>query len=232
MCRITYLPLAIFAVMASFATSAWGSSIGFHEYLKHRHSEDLALPKLYEPVPAHVPQLSNSALVRLWETNQFSPILRDAAIERQLYEAVSQIRDANPARFDAEHPTLGHMLRDPQFFQYALSLYRLDTPRFVHYHHALIPVIRGYAMVLMQPPPPSGVAPEQIVPPPATPNTPSAPEGETNGPPPEALSVPEPSSIVLMTIGLGYLATRMYTRRLVGRHAVASGDGREAVGNQ
>jgi len=200
------------------ATPALSSSIGFHEFLKHHHSEAIVLPRLYEPVPAHVPELSNSALVKLWETNQFSPILRDAAIEKQLYEAVSQIRDSNPARFDPLHPTLGHMLSDPQFFRYALYLYKLDTPRFVHYHHWLIPVIRGYAMELMQPPPPpnSGVAPEQLVGPPVTVTVPSAPESQTIGPPPEALTIPEPSSIVMMAMGLGYLATRIYKRRLVG----------------
>ena len=92
----------------------WGSSIGFHEYLKHRHSEAIVLPRLYEPQPGHVPELSDKALIKLWETNQFSPILRNPAIERQLYEAVSQWRGVNTARWDAAHPTLGHMLSDPQ----------------------------------------------------------------------------------------------------------------------
>jgi PEP-CTERM motif len=187
-----------------------GSSVGFHEFLKHPHSETIVLPKLYEPVPAHVPQLSNHALVKLWETNQFSPILRNAAIEKQLYEAVSDMRNVHTERFDSAHPTLGHMFRDPQFFLYALHLYNLDPARFVHYHHALIPVIRGYAMELMQKPPTSGVAPEQLVGPPPI------PEGGTNGPPPQPLTIPEPSSLVMMALGLGYVATRIYKRRRAG----------------
>jgi hypothetical protein len=107
------------------------------------------------------------------------------------------------------------------FFQYALHLYNLDTARFVHYHHQLVPVIRGYAMELMRPPtpPPAGVAPEQINAPPPSSLTPTpqglspSPQSVSNGPPPEALSVPEPSSIVILAFGVAFVAARVYKKR-------------------
>ncbi len=211
--RAFCLSLAFLVTLASSATPVRGSSVGFHEYLKHSHSQTIVLPRLYERVPSHVPELSNHALLKLWETNQFSPILRNPDIEKQIYQAVEAERNLNPKRFDAEHPSLGHILGDPKFFQYAMYLYNLDTRRFVHYHHAFVPVLRGMAMTEMMPPGSSGTAPEMIEGP-GTSTPPGVPEGGGNGPsPPEMLTIPEPSSIVLMALGIGFLVAQIYIRR-------------------
>jgi hypothetical protein len=192
-------------IVGALAEPVMGSSVGFQEYLKHEHNQSIVLPRLYEPQPSHVPVLSNQELIRLWETNQFSPILRNPQIEVQLYEAVSQRRSLNPVQFDRQHPTLGHLLRDPEFFKYAMSLYNLDTARFVHYHHHLIPVIRGYAMVMATAPEAfAGTAPS---PPPVLP-----PQAEIIFPPPQTLTVPEPASVVSMTAGIGCVAAWILTR--------------------
>jgi hypothetical protein len=212
--RAFYFILGSFAALASSAAPAPGSSIGFHEYLKHPHSDAIVLPRLYEPQPKHVPELSDKALLRLWESNQISPILRNPGIELQLYEAVHHERDRNPARFDAAHPSLGHMFRDQQFFQYALHLYNTHTARFVHYHHHLVPVIRGYAMELMRKPQPPG--PEQVVGTGSSFSPPPAAESLSNLPVPQTLTVPEPLSIVMMVLGLGFVAARVYMRRQPG----------------
>ena len=219
----------IVATIESSGTSN-GSSIAFHEWLKHDHPDSLALPRLHEPVPLHVPDLSNRALIHLWEENQYAPTLRNAAIEVQLAHAVVEWRDQNPTRFDQFHPTLGRLISDPSFFQYALSLYRSHTARFVHYHHELIPVIRGYAMMLQPqprgllgetfPPPPamtlvspqpSGLLSDTFPPPPAITLVSPPPGGTVTvlSSPPGELSVPAPPSLLLMLIGLGYVMRRL-----------------------
>ena len=184
-------------IHAALAATLWGaqvrsSELGFHEYLKHQHNETIVLPKLYESVPKHVPVVMDRELIRLWE-GPGSPILRDPNIEKQLYEAVVAWRNQNPRRFDHEHPTVGHLIRDRDFFDYAMHLYSTHTARFVHYHPHLIPFLRGMAMTLMTPP--TGTGPESIGG--NSPVVPPAPESITNTPtPPQSVSVPEPSSIV------------------------------------
>jgi hypothetical protein len=139
-----------------------------------------------------VPELTNGQLIRLWENNQFSPILRDPNIEKQLCEAVMDRRDLNPERFDHYHPTLGKLISNPEFFQYALFLYNKDTARFVHYHHRLIPFIRGCFMMMEEKPP---VTPEMPMPP-VIPEMPM---------PPISIGIPEPPSFVLLLFGLLFL---------------------------
>ena len=210
------LPLTMVSVLAALAGSVRGSELGFQEYLKHHHSETIILPKLYEPVPKHVPVVSDHKLIRLWE-GPGSPILRDANIEKQLYQAVVAWRDRNPTRFDRLHPTMGHLLRDREFFDYAMHLYHQDTPRFVHYHHHLIPFLRGMAMTLMTPKAP-GTAPETITGGGMIPSVPPAPESIENTPmPPQPLSVPEPASIVSLALGIGIVGAGIWARRRV-RH--------------
>jgi hypothetical protein len=199
--RLSVFSAIVILAWASDVTQARGSSIGFHDFLKHHEGQTFGLPRLHEPLPKHVPHLSNDAVIRLWENNQYSPILRDPGIEKQLCEAVNERRNLNPARFDHYHPTLGRLLSDPQFFQYALYLYNTHTARFVHYHHHLIPIIRGCELMMMKPgmgtggeeitvPPPAG---EMIIPPPA---------GEMIVPP-QGESIPTPPSVVLMALGIG-----------------------------
>jgi hypothetical protein len=189
-----------------------GADLGFEHYLKHQHNETIILPKLYEPVPKHVPVVTDRELIRLWEGSG-SPILRDPNIEKQLYAAVVAWRDQNPRRFDHQHPTVGHLIRDREFFDYAMYLYHLNTARFVHYHHHLIPFLRGMAMTLMTPTG-SGPGSGGATSPPVSP----APESISNTPtpsPPQSLDVPEPSSIVPMALGIGSLGAGIWARRRV-----------------
>jgi hypothetical protein len=215
------LRLTIFAALAA---TLWGaevrsSELSFHQYLKHQHSEMIVLPKLYEPVPKHVPVLTDRQVFRLW-LGPGSPIPRDPKIEKQLYEAVVAWRDHNPPRFDHEHPTLGHLIRDREFFNYAIHLYNTHQVRFVHYHHQLIPFLRGMAMELMQAPTSPGTGAGGG----SSPGVSPAPEGETNTPPlgpSQPLEVPEPLSIVLLTLGIGFLGTGIWARRRIGRRGRA-----------
>src|SRR4051794_27594314 len=85
-------------------TPVRGASIG----RLHAQQTSTSLPALHEPVPLHGPVLSNAAPLKLWQTNQFSPIFRDPKIEMQLCTAVSAARSVNPTRFDRNHPILGH----------------------------------------------------------------------------------------------------------------------------
>jgi hypothetical protein len=143
----------------------------------------------------------------LWENNQFSPIWRNAKIEIQLCEADEAHRNLNPTRFDRNHRLLGRLFRDPNFFSYALHLYNLDPGRFVHYHHHLIPVIRGCAMVMQMQPVHGTTSPEtlEVHPVPAAQNIIS--------PPPAPSAVPAPPSIILIALGMSYVAARARFRR-------------------
>jgi hypothetical protein len=207
--------------------------VGIHEFNAHHHQlhaeQSSGLPALHEPVPLHVPTLSDGALIRLWEHNQFSPILRDPGIEKQLFLAVSAERSLDPSRFDQLHPIIGHLISDPTYFNAVLQAYISHTARFVHYHHHLIPFLRGETLAMTPTttttpsvPINQGVSPEQIVPPSTTPVSP-VPGGENNGsgpstgPPtgPALPSVPAPPSIVLMILGMGYVASRLRSRRPV-----------------
>jgi hypothetical protein len=223
--RGSHLMPAVLVGLAISGLPARGASLGFQQYLKHEHPEVLALPRLHEPAPSHVPHLTNEGLIRFWANNEFSPILRNAQIQMQLCEAVTEHRDLNPARFDHYHPTLGHLIRDPRFFAYALAHYNSHQARFTYYHHHLIPFIRGCAMMMMAPKPIVPTAgPATIVPPGST----TVPPGSTtvspvpgeisNGPgtpPPGPVSVPAPPSAVLLVLGMGYVALRRRGRQFI-----------------
>jgi hypothetical protein len=198
------LPLAL-AILVGFCVvvpPARGRSIGFREFLKHHQSDPIALPPLYSPAPMHVPHITDKALIRLWEPNDYVPILKNAMLEMQLAQAVIDQRNLNPTRFDHFHPGLGLLIRDPNFFKYVLHLYGTHTARFVHYHHRLIPFIRGYAMLLMMPKSPQ-VGNEMLeIPPP--------PSGVSS-------SIPAPPSIVLLVLGLSGVCARIHLGPLPGR---------------
>src|SRR5262245_55092455 len=142
------LGLAFLGGFVSGSPAARGSYLGFKEWQKHEHPTTFALPPLHEPAPRHVPQLSNHDLLWLREHGPPSPIWLNAQIEIQLSKAVFAHRSLNPERFDFYHPTLGHIFRNPEFFQYVLRLYNTHQARFTYYHHELIPVIRGWAMMM------------------------------------------------------------------------------------
>jgi hypothetical protein len=204
--------LAILVAFVASAAPLQAADRGFEEYLKHQHSDTIILPRLYEPAPRHVPVVSNEELVRLWESPHGSPILRNAGIEIRLYEAILTQREHNPEQFDRMHPTEGRLLSDRTFFDYAMYLYHLDTRRFVHYHHHLIPLIRGEAMVLMAPTG-QGTAPQTIemMTPPIVPPVPE--EINYTPLPPQPLTVPEPASIVTLAVGTGILGAGLWLRR-------------------
>jgi len=187
--------LAILGGLLLLSAPVRGASVGFKEWSKHEHPTTFDLPRIYQPVPLHVPHLSDQRLIRLWMNDQFSPIFRNARIEIQLGEAVLARRALNPERFDHEHPTLARLLLDENYFEYALSLYRSHPGRFVHYHHPLVAVIRGWAMMRQM-----ELSGTTLVNP--------APQGLNNVPPG---AVPAPPSIVLLVVGLGYVARRLRT---------------------
>jgi len=211
--------------------STRGSTIDFHRYVAQNHARTTALPKLYGHIPANVRQFTDEGAIKFWAANQHNAILRNSAFEIQLCKAVTAHRNLNPARFDRYHPVIGRLLRDPQFFDYALHLYYTHPSRFVHYHHHLIPLIRGCAM-MMNMTPSSGTGPEVIqapgsntvspVPgeinngPGPTPNGPTPTPGQFNFPPTPTPVIPQvvpaPPSIVLMFFGLSYVASRRRPR--------------------
>jgi len=207
------LPTALLGGWLIQSPSAQGSNRAFNDYLAHQHAETTTLPDLNGFIPTHVPVFTNEGAIRFWETNQESPILKNAAFEIQLCEAVTARRDLNPSNFDHYHPLLGRLLSNPQFFDYALHLYNTHPSRFVFYHHHVIPVIRGCAMMMMNTPTtptPTGVSPVVIQAPGSTTVTP-VPAEISNSPGPIAgpSPVPGPPSIVLMIVGIGYLAARL-----------------------
>jgi hypothetical protein len=196
-------------------TPVRGASIG----RLHAQQTSTSLPALHEPVPLHVPVLSNAALLKLWQTNQFSPIFRDPKIEMQLCTAVSAARSVNPTRFDRNHPILGHLIRDPNFFKTVLAAYNSNPARFTQFHHRLIPFIRGCALMTETPttPPSTGVGSGEVTSPGGSTIVSPIPEGVTNGPPPVTLpeAVPAPPGIVLLLFGMSFVATRLRGRRLL-----------------
>ena len=226
--RALFYRLTILGGFAVLVGPVQGASHGVHAlHAQQLHSSQTSdLPTLHEPAPSHVPTLSNTALIHLWEKNQYSPILRDPGIERQLSIAVSAARDINPTRFDLNHPLLGHMLRDTNFFNSVLNAYMTNPARFTLYHHRFIPLLRGYAMNMVIPTVPTPqlptpeVSPGQISNPGSTTVT-SVPEGINNGTGPSTgatqiiapAAVPEPSGIILLFLGISFVAIRYQIHR-------------------
>jgi hypothetical protein len=197
------------AVLA--APSVRGGSIGHHENPR-LNAQDGALPSLHEHTPTNVPSLSNQALVNLWEHHQFSPILRNSSIEQQLYSAVTAQHDLNPTQFDHLHPTVGRLIEDPAYLNKLLAAYIAHPASFTHDHHQLVPILRGYGMT----PPPTSTSTST---PPATSEVGGISVQENTGPPgtPPTTGaqelVPEPSSLVLMFLGMSLLASRIRLKR-------------------
>jgi hypothetical protein len=203
---------AVLGAFVLLGTPAFGSSAGFREYVAQQHAVSFALPVLHGHIPVHVPTFTNEGAIRFWESHPNSEVLRNSAFEVQLCEAVTTKRNLDAGRFDHVHPVLGHILRDPQFLQYALHLYRSHPSRFVHYHHHLIAVLRGCAMMMENT---LGTLPEVVQNPITTPVNP-APENIGNGPvpvtptgPQPMAAVPAPHSLVLLAIGLGCMMMRI-----------------------
>jgi hypothetical protein len=201
-----------------------GASIGARQYQAQQSGDATTLPPLHGRVPANVPSFTNQGLFKFWQKNEFSPILRDSGIQKQLFAAVSEARDLNPHRFDQKYGTLGRLLRDPSYFQKLLNAYNAHPSRFVFYHHRLIPFLRGGALSRLTPPStPPAISPETITNPP---DVNPAPQDENNGPEPNPPAepdgpgpvVPEPASLVLMLIGMSCVAARFLVRRPLAAH--------------
>jgi hypothetical protein len=214
--------LTIVGGLTLFGPPVRGASQGIREFqAQHVQAQQAStLPALHEAVPLHVPVLSNSALIKLWKNNEFSPILRDAGIQMQLCAAVSAARGVNPTRFDRTQPIVGRLIRDTNYFNKVLAAYIANPARFTRYHHHLVPFIRGCALMTETPttPPVPGTNPGQIEIPGGSGVSP-APGGISEGPgpgsgpspPPEA--VPAPSSLVLLIFGMIFVAARHRGRR-------------------
>jgi hypothetical protein len=206
--RKSFAQIVIIGGIVISAHPAWGASIGAHGHQANPQlqAEDSSLPALHERVPTNVPTLSNQALVKLWEHNQFSPILRNSTIEIQLSSAVTAQRDLNPTRFDHLPPVVGHLISDPAYFNKLLAAYIAHPARFTLYHHQLVPLIRGIAMT-----PPTSTSP-----PPGDSGVGGTSVGDNNSPPPtgaQELTVPGPPSLVLLAFGMSYMASRIRGRR-------------------
>lgn len=106
------------------------------------------------------------------------------------WEQIQARRATDPARFDANHPTLGLALRDTDAM---LARRDLDPARFDRFHPYLGWLLGGLGK-------PDPVIP--CVPPPACPN-------------PPIHAVPEPSSLVLAAVGLGLAIIRAAKSMLV-----------------
>jgi hypothetical protein len=216
------LRLACLGGLIIFSPSTQGGSIGFKglaavehhratQWLEHEHSATLDLPRIHEFTPSHVPQLTNEQVLRLFEKDRNLLMFRNNQIELQLGQAMLAQRNLDPTKWDRHHPGLAQLARDPALLQYAIWLYETHQARFTHYHHWLIPVLRGWAMMMKMKQPatttPPGVGsistsqnpvPEQIT----TTNTPGA--------------VPAPPSVVLLVLGMGYVGRRL---RMARRHS-------------
>jgi hypothetical protein len=199
-----------FAILASLGglmivgPPAGAASIGFQAL------QPAGLPALHGHIPADVPEFTNRGLIRFWQAHESSPILRNAAIEVQLCTAVTQARDANPVRFDANHPLIGRLLRDEGFFDRALRLYVTHPARFVHFHHHIIPLLRGCALMRQVPPSPPAVSPGGATGPGSSTGNPGPGDigngGGSSGP--GTVAVPSPSSILLMFFGVASVVAR------------------------
>lgn len=160
-----------------------------------------ALPLLHRPPPVDVPTLGDPAVLSLWKHHEYSPLLRDPGIEAQLARAVIDRRAEDPERFDRGHPTIGKLIRNPDYLDRVLARYEAHPARFTYYHHHLVPLLRGLSLV-------EG---EQITAPPVpgVPPGPEAPPGSEL-----AQAVPGPPGLVLMGLGLvGVVARAWITGR-------------------
>jgi len=196
--------------------------MGPRALLKQQQAQQASdgLPALHQPAPLHVPVLSNAALIKLYHRNQFSPILRDPGIEKQLATALTAARDVNPTRFDRQSPLLGRLIRDPNYFKVVLGAYTSHPARFTRYHHFLVPFLRGAAMLTQTPttPPPSGTG-SDLTPPGSGSGSPAPggiSGGGTSNPPSGTTNpqvIPEPSSFILFLLGVGFVVARLRGRR-------------------
>lgn len=180
--------VALLGLLAYLPHPAPGGSIGIGD-----------LPPLHGKVPAHVPDLAGPALVRYWERHEFAAALRDPGLEVRLAGALTAARDRDPARFDRLRPVVGHLLRDPAYLERALHAYVSHPARFTHYHHHLIPVLRGLALDT------SDTSGELPAPGPLPVGLP-APPVEVPG----ADATPDPPGLVLFGLGLAGCALYRY----------------------
>jgi hypothetical protein len=184
--------LALLGLLAS-VPPLHGGSIGIAD-----------LPPLHGKAPARIPDLAGPALVRYWQGHEFAPALRDPGLEVRLAGALTAARDRDPARFDRLRPVVGHLLRDPAYLDRALHAYVSHQARFTHYHHHLIPVLRGLALDT------SDTSEQSPAPVPPYVGSPSSPV-EVPGPD----AVPAPKSLLLLFLGLTgcVLARGLFSRR-------------------
>ncbi|WP_165231697.1 hypothetical protein [Aquisphaera insulae] len=161
---------------------------------------------------------------------KLGPTARTAAmferLERQnvgVYERMVQMRDANPAAFDRNHPFYGALLTSPTDFAYWLNRWQSHHQRFEHFHPLAWRVIAGEAYA--GGPPTSAVTTPEVPPttsplippagqgldptgPPTTPTNPNPPAGPT-----ASGAVPEPASCVMLVSSMAVVAAAMARSR-------------------
>ncbi len=143
-----------------------------------------------------------------------------AAADVAYYHGVLDLYHNHPAAFTAEHPFYVKMFNSPVMMDRLVVRWEADEPRFEYWHNCLWKVLNGYVhshQGLLSPPGGSSVGVSQgnpVGPGGAAAQGGSSPSGTGsggNGPGVQTLgggsgpgtqSVPEPSSILLMGIGL------------------------------
>ncbi len=211
--RVFTILTAILGGLAAPGAHALGAHQGIQAYQAHEQQRS-AHQQLHAQAAAQVPPISNAALLNLWAHDQYAPILRNPAIQLQLYQAVVAERSQDPTRFDQEHPILGHLIRDPDYLDSVLAAQVAHPRRFAHYHHPLLPFLFGYERFISQPQPSQGVAPLTLVAPAVSTPTNAVTQGISIGMGP--IAIPEPSGIVLLVLGVSVVAARSGSRRLPG----------------
>jgi hypothetical protein len=121
---------------------------------------------------------------------------RYAKIDIEKYERLLAERTADPLKFDLRRPFYGRVLSDSKLADKLVRRWERNERRFEYWHACLWGVLNGYALTHPSVPP-------VIVSPP--------PDSNNNGPGGGPSPTPEPSTWVLMLIGLAFVAVRVHS---------------------
>ena len=146
---------------------------------------------------------------------------RLAEADVRLYEELVATRDADPVKFDHDHPFYGRFLANPTIAEALVRRWEGHEQRFEYWHPYLSRILDGISEL-----------PHQIPPPPIVgylPSSGSSRSGEHSSPPSSGSgsngssgsgekpsSTPEPSAWLMMAIGLAFVGVAI-TRPVLGR---------------